>query len=98
MDHIISISPDGTVRTLYTERIDLREFGTLDVQRASDVEFDECAGGWTVFLREQQKYLSDCETWDATNTRIHACEFHAKVFWTREEALKAEVDYLQARL
>lgn len=35
---ILTCQPDGTVRCLYTEAIDLRTIGTLSIRRASDVE------------------------------------------------------------
>jgi hypothetical protein len=39
------IDHDGTVRTLYTEAIDLEAIGPADISRASHVEPAE--GGWT---------------------------------------------------
>jgi hypothetical protein len=96
MDHVISIALDGTVRTLYTDKIDLRDFGTLDVQRASSVEWDNERNGWTVQFPDGYYLARPFRGW--------CCGVHAllgrepEVFETREEALKAEVDYLQARL
>jgi len=86
MDHIISISPDGTVRTLYTDKIDLRDFGPLKVERASNVEWDDKQRGWTV------------QFVDGTYLRSPSLLQHMAVFETREAALAAEVAYLQARL
>jgi hypothetical protein len=40
---ILAIEPDGTIRCLYSETIDLAELGTLTIRRASHVEPD--AGG-----------------------------------------------------
>jgi len=39
------IAPDGSLRCIYGEEINLRDFGTLAVTRASHVEPDE-RGGW----------------------------------------------------
>ncbi|MEO8493897.1 MAG: hypothetical protein ABI614_02425 [Planctomycetota bacterium] len=39
------IEPNGHIRCVYDETIDLRELGQLAVQRASNVEPDE-AGNW----------------------------------------------------
>jgi hypothetical protein len=41
--------PDGTVRGLYTEAIDLSALGPLNVQRATSLEFDNRLGAWRVF-------------------------------------------------
>lgn len=43
------IAPDGTVRTIYTEELDLSTFGEARVTRASHVE--PCEGGWSADLR-----------------------------------------------
>ena len=101
MDHVISIAPDGTLRTLYTEKIDLRDFGTLHVERASNVEYDVEAQGWTVQFADGT-YIGEDKTRKITGccgihmTRV---QFAARaVFDTREEALRFEVDFLQARL
>ena len=40
------IQPDGTIRTLYSEAIDLRLLGRLAVRRASHVEPDGEARWW----------------------------------------------------
>lgn len=93
MDHIISISPDGTVRTLYTDRINLRDFGTLDVKRASNVEYDNKEEGWVVTLSDGRFIARDPH-----RSKWVSHEWIKYVFETREDALAAEVDYLQARL
>ena len=41
----ITIAPDGTLRCLYTETLDLAQIGTCSIRRASHVEPDE-AGQW----------------------------------------------------
>jgi hypothetical protein len=46
------IMPNGTVRGLYTEEIDLSTLGELEVQRACRLEFDNKAQAWRVFDRE----------------------------------------------
>lgn len=97
-EHLIVIAPDGTVRTLYTDKIDLREFGPLHVERASNVEWSDFHQGWIVqFPSMLGQYL-------ATPARGWCCGAHAdlgrvpEIFDTREAALTAEIDYLQARL
>lgn len=44
----LNVDPCGTLRCIYTDAIDLRAFGTLHIERASHVEWDEQAQGWTV--------------------------------------------------
>jgi len=41
-------TPDGTGRTLYTEAIDLERIGDLSIKRASEIEFCNDTGLWTV--------------------------------------------------
>ena len=41
----ITIAPDGTLRCLYTETLDLAQIGSLTIKRASHVEPDS-AGQW----------------------------------------------------
>lgn len=55
---VIHFQPDGTGAGLYTERIDLKEIGVLDVNRASNVEFNPDTQQWDVF--------------DYTGTRVHS--------------------------
>jgi hypothetical protein len=84
MNHVISIDPDGTVRTLYTEKIDLRDFGPLYVERASNVEWHNARDGWTVQFADGTYMVNPLGI--------------PRLFDAREDALAAEVDFLQARL
>ncbi len=71
------------VTALYSD--ELRELGgTLRIKRASDVEWDDTAQGWVVDIRP-----SKTGGWPLPRLGPFA---------TRDEALKAEVDYIQARL
>lgn len=45
---VLVIDPDGTVRSLYTDKIPLRELGKLTVDRASQIEFDHATQTWYV--------------------------------------------------
>lgn len=55
---VLHFQPDGSGAGLYTEVIDLREIGPLDVDRASDIEFNPGTQQWEVF--------------DYTGNRVHA--------------------------
>jgi len=45
----ITFQSDGTATALWSEEIDLRELGTVTVNRASNVEFDANTQEWVVF-------------------------------------------------
>ncbi len=44
----LRIAEDGVVSGLWSDEIDWRDLGRLRITRASHVEFDEKAQGWTV--------------------------------------------------
>ena len=46
---VIHFNPDGTGAGLYTELIDLKQIGRLDVTRASNIEFNDDNQQWEVF-------------------------------------------------
>ena len=76
MDWLFNIAPNGDVTTLYTETVDLRVLGELEVSRASNIEYDHAAQGWAIVLK------------DGT--------ILAETYPSREDALAAEVAYIQA--
>lgn len=47
-DATLYVGPDGTVRGLYTETVDLRTLGDLDVRKLSSVDWT--GQGWEVRL------------------------------------------------
>jgi hypothetical protein len=51
--HTIVFAQDGTVRCLWTEAVQLAEFGRLDIQRASMVEFNSITQHWEVRLASE---------------------------------------------
>ena len=48
------VAPEGTVRGLYAEDIDLSTLGTLHIERATTIEFDNDAQYWRV--RDQEGF------------------------------------------
>ena len=45
----LHVLPDGTIKGLYTEALDLNTLGLLEVKRALAIEFDNPAQVWRVF-------------------------------------------------
>ena len=45
---IITVAINGTARCLYTEAIDLRSIGSLELRRASVIEFNNSTQMWEV--------------------------------------------------
>jgi hypothetical protein len=48
--HILSFKPDGTARLLWTDALPLAALGSLQVERASTIEFNNNSGMWEVRL------------------------------------------------
>lgn len=116
-EHVMKIDADGNVTCLYSDALPLREMGTLAVERASEVEYDNERGGWLVMfplrdgatIREYLCLQTLPAPW-ATDPRhspgphgsavgARTTAYHrATVFASREDALGAEVAYLQASL
>jgi len=48
---VLFVLPDGTIQGLYTETIDLTTLGSLHIERATSVEFDNTAQRWRVLNR-----------------------------------------------
>ena len=46
----LKVNTDGSVVTIYTDALDLAEIGTLDIQRASTVEFSNRLQSWIVSI------------------------------------------------
>lgn len=71
------IKDDGDVDCLYTDKINLKEIGKLDVSRASTVEWDNDIQGWVVDILIDGHKIGP--------------------FDSREDALCAEVEYLNGK-
>lgn len=100
-EHVIVIDGEGNVKTLYTDLVDLRDFGTPHVERASNVEWDEEWHGWAVlFSNGDFLCFDDVDAYaDPPIITYRAGEYKDRaVFTSREDALREEVNYLQERL
>lgn len=83
----IKVTADEVI-FLYDDRIPLAPFGTVTVERASNVEYDNELGGWTVQFADGSYLIEDA----IDNTKRE----HAMVFINRQEALDAEVEAIHA--
>lgn len=54
----IQITPEGGIRMLHSDDIDLSEFGPIEVTRASDVEFNNSWKHWEVFSHKTGDLLA----------------------------------------
>ena len=72
MNAVLTFSTNGTGSCLYTELIDLSSLGKLEIQRASNIEFNNQSQRWEVknlqgrvlfFARSRQT----CLTWESNN-------------------------------
>lgn len=69
LPEVIHFNPDGTGAGLYTELIDLREIGSLEVVRASEIEFNDTTQQWEVFDFTGNRVFTDpsreaCLRWE----------------------------------
>ena len=55
----IEITSGGAVRMLHDDAVDLSEFGKIEIQRASRVEFDNDRGVWFVDSVKTGQRLAD---------------------------------------
>ncbi len=90
----IEISPDGIITSLYIDGL-ADELGAkiLNVQRASQVEWDRYGKGWRVYGHLQSygyaTVVSDGKG-DFYVSNAHPTDCSAHVFKTREEAIEVE--------
>jgi hypothetical protein len=66
---IITFTPDGTARCLWTEAVPLHELGRLEVTRASNIEFNNSTQRWelkdlTGKVRFVAQSRSACLQWE----------------------------------
>jgi hypothetical protein len=75
---ILTITPSGDLRCVYTEALDLDQFGQSDIRRASNVEPDPGHEGWYVQIVGGPKLLGFSKRSDA---------IRAEVLWLEEHVL-----------
>jgi len=79
-DIVLMLEPDGTVQTLYTEAIDLRKFGKLNIQRASHVDADRKGMWWANLSPVKGPRLGPF--------RLRSQALKAEVAWIKKHVLK----------
>jgi hypothetical protein len=73
MKTTLRFDPCGKVDCLYTEAIDLRTLGKLEVTRATDIRFNEASQQWEVHEAETDAVIfshasrTECLTWENAN-------------------------------
>ncbi len=55
----LSIMPNGGVQMLWNDAVDVRQFGEVEVVRASHVEFNNATGFWYVQSAKTGKMLKE---------------------------------------
>ena len=66
---VITFTPDGTGRCIYTEVLDLNQVGWLSIARATNIEFDNAAQYWRVkdldgFALYNSPSRQECLDWE----------------------------------
>lgn len=73
MKTTLRFDPCGQVDCLYTEAIDLRALGKLEITRATDIRFNETSQQWEVHKAETDVVIyshtsrSECLAWENAN-------------------------------
>lgn len=57
MTFLLVVSPDGNARCLHTDALPLAALGTLDIRRASNVEFNPDAQLWEVCFADNPAHV-----------------------------------------
>lgn len=70
--HTIAFASDGMARCLWTEALPLHEIGRLEIQRATNIEFNNATQKWEVKDRKGKvRYFarsrSACLEWEHQN-------------------------------
>ena len=70
MNPVLTFEPDGVVRCLHTDAIPLQTLGTLEVHRATTIEFNASTQQWEVkdaagVILHSNPSRSCCLAWEA---------------------------------
>jgi len=70
--HTISFNPDGTALCLWTEAVPLHELGRLEINRATNIEFNNSTQHWEAKdLKGKVRFIatsrSACLEWEQRN-------------------------------
>jgi hypothetical protein len=73
--HTITFSPDGTARCLWTEAVPLHEHGRLEINRASNIEFNNTTQHWEVKdLKGRIRFFAEsrlaCLEWEQEHLQV----------------------------
>lgn len=69
----LRITANGQINCLYTEAIDLRSIGKLEICRATDIRFNDETQQWDVHAADNDQVLfshksrTECLTWETQN-------------------------------
>jgi hypothetical protein len=78
MSHTLRFTPGGRIDCLYTEAVDLRVLGRLQVVRATDIRFNPAAQQWDVHDAGTHEVLfshtsrTECLAWEHQNLQPQA--------------------------
>ncbi|MDB6017690.1 MAG: hypothetical protein JWR19_2179 [Pedosphaera sp.] len=70
LNHILTVHENGDISTLWTEAIPLEAIGTMEINRASTIEFNQAKQEWEVrFSNSEAVVFSDksraaCLAWE----------------------------------
>lgn len=73
MKTTLRFDPSGQVDCLYTEAIDLRALGKLEITRATDIRFNQASQQWEVHDAETDAVIffhtsrTECLAWENQN-------------------------------
>jgi hypothetical protein len=73
MKTTLRFDPSGQVDCLYTEAIDLRTLGKLEITRATDIRFNEASQQWEVHATDTDQVIfshtsrNECLVWENQN-------------------------------
>lgn len=82
MEHVVSIDPTGRVKAMHTDAFPLGFLGKQNIERASDIRWDEDAQYWSI--------------WFNIDGRFEAPPIEYQGFGSYEEARRFEVEVMNS--